>query len=434
MSKCRFLILTFVQLSPGPPNPLPSDAKRSITTGLPSTIKPAVYAPFGGQGANEYLDELQDLYNIYKLFVATITKGALQPLSEARSGRVVFNFGMNVYGWLAGTVPRPPLPYLVSVTVPLPLIGLTQPIQYVVACRVSGSTAGEFRSRISGTTGHSQSIVSAVAIAASTSFESLTLSCKAVKWLVRAGCRAKQAFPVLPLEPSIVQDSVDGGEGVPTPMLSVTGLSLKDLEPIINAANSYLDNSKMFVSLHSGPKAFVITRPSWSLYCLVTSLRKIRGASGQDQSKIPYSQRSPVFSVCFLVVAAPFHSVYLNGTEEDLMEEDLDGGELWRPEDLAIPVYNTENGQSNFVVVTLFSADTFDRRRIGPASSHRFNHEIARRSDFRSAHPLDDRNRLPRHRHTRHRFWPWRLERYWALHGAQFRGSRPTCRCRWRQG
>jgi hypothetical protein len=36
----------------------------------------------------------------------------------------------------------------------------------------------------------------------------------------------------------------------------------------------------------------------------------------------------------------------MNGTSEELLEEDLDREELWRPEDLAIPVYNTENGQS----------------------------------------------------------------------------------------
>ena len=38
------------------------------------------------------------------------------------------------------------------------------------------------------------------------------------------------------LEPTIVQDAVTGGEGVPAPMLSVTGLSLKDLEPHIKSA------------------------------------------------------------------------------------------------------------------------------------------------------------------------------------------------------
>ena len=331
---------------------------KNIPSSPPSALLAAaqagqasVYALFGGQGTNEvYFDELQYLYNTYKplveSFIHTITDEVLQPLSAVRQDTMFFNHGMNAIGWLSGTVPRPPLPYLASVPVSLPLIGLTQLVQYVIACRVSGLTPEEVRSRIMGTTGHSQGIVSAVAIAASSTFESLTLnSCKAVKWLLFAGCRAQQAFPVLSLEPTIVQDAVAGGEGVPAPMLSVTGLSLKDLEPHIKSANSHLpENSKMSVSLHNGPKAFVITGPPRSLYGLVTCLRKIRVASGQDQSKVPYSERSPVFSVRFLVVAAPFHSVYMEGASEKLMQEDLDGEELWRPEDLAIPVYHTQNG------------------------------------------------------------------------------------------
>jgi fatty acid synthase subunit beta len=330
------------------------------------TGKASIYALFGGQGTNEvYFDELQYLYDTYKPFVesfiATITKDVLQPLSADRQDTMLFN-GMNVHEWLAGTIPRPPLPYLASVPVSLPLIGLTQLVQYIVACRVSGLTPGELRSWISGTTGHSQGIVSAVAIAASTSFESITFnSCKAVKWLLCAGRRAQQAFPVLSLEPSIVQDAVDGGEGVPTPMLSVTGLWLKDLEPHIKTANSHLpDNSKMFVSLHNGPKAFVITGPSRPLSGLVTSLRKIRRASGQDQSKIPYSQRSSVFSVRFLVVAVPFHSIYMDGMLEELVEEDLGGEELWRSKDMAIPKYNTKDGQLISALYNLLSSDNFD--------------------------------------------------------------------------
>jgi fatty acid synthase subunit beta len=71
------------------------------------------------------------------------------------------------------------------------------------------------------------------------------------------------------------------------------------------------------------PRAFVICyRPTFSIP-LRPSLSKIRGASGQDQRKVPYSQQSPVFSVRFLVVAAPFHSIYMNGTEEDLDGEEL---------------------------------------------------------------------------------------------------------------
>ena len=166
-----------------------------------------------------------------------------------------------------------------------------------------------------------------------------------MKWSFYSGLRGQQAFPVLALEPSIVQDAIDGGEGSPSPMLSITGLSLKDLEGHIAKTNKHLpDNSKIGVSLNNGPKAFVVTGPPRALYGLVTSLRKIRAPSGLDQSKTPFSQRKPVFSVRFLVVGVPYHSKYLENVADEVME-DLESKELWTKEDLAIPVYHTENGE-----------------------------------------------------------------------------------------
>ena len=118
-----------------------------------------------------------------------------------------------------------------------------------------------------------------------------------------------QAFPVTSVEPSLVQDALEGGEGTPSPMLSVTGLSLKELELHITKTNKHLPAvSQLFVSFNNGPKAFVVTGPSKCLFGLVTSFRKVKAPSGLDQSKVPFSQRKPVFSVRFLVVGVPHHS------------------------------------------------------------------------------------------------------------------------------
>jgi len=150
----------------------------------------------------------------------------------------------------------------VSVPVSFPLIGLTQLIQYLIVCCVANLTPGELRNRIAGATGHSQGIVSAVAIAASATFEEFVdNSRKALKWLFYSGLRGQQAFPVTSVEPSIVQDALGGGEGTPSPMLSITGLSLKELEPHIAKTNKHLPSiSQLFVSLNNGPKAFVSVR------------------------------------------------------------------------------------------------------------------------------------------------------------------------------
>ena len=214
-----------------------------------------------------------------------------------------------------------------------------------MVCRVSSLSPGEMRDIVHGATGHSQGIVSAVCIAASSSLESFTEnSVKALKWLFYSGMRGQQAFPVLSLEPNIISDSIEGGEGVPSPMLSVSGLLLKDLKPHIDNTNKYLpENSKLYVSLHNGPKTFVITGPAKALYGLVTSLRKIRAAPGLDQSKIPFSQRKVVFSTRFLAVNVPYHSDYLGGATDKVVADLKD--ELWIGSDLAIPVYHTEDGE-----------------------------------------------------------------------------------------
>ena len=114
----------------------------------------------------------------------------------------------------------------------------------------------------------------------------------------------------------------------------------------VNKTNQHLPaNSQLHVSLHNGLKTFVITGPPKALFGLVTSLRKARAQSGLDQSKTPFSQRKPVFTIRFLLVGVPYHSAYLNGVT-DIVEEDLEDEGLWEAKVLKIPVYNTEDGIS----------------------------------------------------------------------------------------
>jgi len=310
----------------------------------------SIYAVFGGQGTNEvYFDELQNLYDLYTPYVApfvqAITDELFTPL--VRSASFSYDHGLDVSSWLSGSTPRPPVSYLASVAVSFPVIGLTQLTQYLVSFKVADITPGEMLERFSGATGHSQGIVSAVAISASSTYEQFVLNSeKALKWLFLAGSRAQVAFPVVSLESSIIADSVEGGEGVPSPMLAVVGLNLKDLERHVAATNKYLpENSKLCISLHNSIKAFVITGPSRALHGLVTALRKVRAPSGLDQSKVPFSKRKPVFHVRFLLVGVPFHSPYLTDAIDVLLNDDLKGEELWEADELQIPVYHTADGE-----------------------------------------------------------------------------------------
>ncbi|KAF9490473.1 fatty acid synthetase alpha subunit [Pleurotus eryngii] len=330
-------------------------ASSSALLNAATNEKEQIYALFGGQGTNEvYFDELQSLYDTYtpyvKSFIENVSKNVLEPLATTRqsttnaSSTSFYTHGLSVASWLAeGADSRPPLSYLASVPISFPLIGLTQLAQYVITCKISGLTPLDMQERLQGATGHSQGIVGAVVIAVSETWEDFEENAsKALKWLFYSGMRGQEMFPVVALEPNMVKDSIEGGEGAPSPMLSVTGLSLPQLEPHIKKTNSHLpDNSQIYVSLHNGPRAFVITGPAKSLYGLVTHLRKVK-ASNSDQSKVPFSERKPVFSTRFLVVGVPYHSKYMEGASDKVME-DL-GEELWTGDDLGIPVYNTEDG------------------------------------------------------------------------------------------
>ena len=316
----------------------------------------SLYALFGGQGPNEvYFDELQSLYDIYKPYVAdfieVISREVLVPLAKESEETTYYTHGLNVHSWLSGATSPPPTSYLASVPISLPLIGLTQLTQYLIISRVAAICPGELRTLFAGATGHSQGLVSAVAIAASSSLESfLENSKKSAKWLFFCSLRGPQYFPLLALEPTIIQDAIDGGEGIPSPMLSVAGLTLKDLEPHVKKTNTHLpENSQLEISLHNGPRVFVVTGPPRALYGLVTNLRKVRAPSGLDQSKTPFSQRKPVFSISFLPINVPFHSQYLDGATDDMFDDDLQGQELWTPADLEIPVYHTETGELDYL-------------------------------------------------------------------------------------
>jgi fatty acid synthase subunit alpha, fungi type len=210
---------------------------------------------------------------------------------------------------------------------------------------MSSLSPAELLARFSGASGHSQGPATAVAIFFSKDDASFFKNVqKTLNWVFFAGMRGQQLFPVLALEPFVVQDSIDGGEGQPTPMLSVNGLLLKDLQPHISKTNKYLpDNSQICVSLHNGPCNFIVTGPPCALYGLIANLCKIHAPNGSDQSKVEFSKRKPVFSLRFLVVSVPFHSQYLRDAADKVIYQDLHGEELWTAEGLQILVYNTED-------------------------------------------------------------------------------------------
>ncbi|EMC93050.1 hypothetical protein BAUCODRAFT_151421 [Baudoinia panamericana UAMH 10762] len=307
-----------------------------------------VYSVFGGQGnIEEYFDELREIHDTYRSLVDDFVQTAaalLQNLARDPQAEKMYAKGLDVMRWLHKPDSQPDIDYLVSAPVSFPLIGLTQLAHYVVMCRVLGTHPGHIRERFAGTTGHSQGVVTAAAIAASSSWESFDKAARgALTTLFWIGARSQQAYPRTSLAPSVLQDSIDSGEGTPTPMLSVRDLPRETLQKYIDATNEHLPKERHIgISLVNSARNFVVTGPPMSLYGLNLQLRKVKAPTGLDQTRIPYTDRKVRFVSRFLPITAPFHSPYLGDAIHHL-ETDLKDVVI-TPHELGIPVYCTYTG------------------------------------------------------------------------------------------
>ena len=104
-----------------------------------------------------------------------------------------------------------------------------------------------------------------------------------------------------------------------------------DLEFQIKNANSHLpEGSKLFLSLHNGPKVFVVTGAACALYGACYEFEENSCCSW------PGSKQNAFLAVPFRIlcpVSAPYHGMYMNEVPEKPFQEDLGGEELWQAED-----------------------------------------------------------------------------------------------------
>ncbi|EEB08935.2 fatty acid synthase beta subunit Fas1 [Schizosaccharomyces japonicus yFS275] len=270
--------------------------------------KVSLGAIFGGQGYEDYFEELVELYDVYAPFAADLVHRLakhLLDLSQNEQAIKVFSKGLDVLAWLAGE--RPDRDYLVCAPVSLPLIGLTQLVQFYVTAKILGLDVGEFAAKFSASTGHSQGIVVAAVISASTDERSFFENAKsALTCLFWIGVRSQLAFPTTTLPPSVLSDSLECNEGAPSPMLTVRDLPMEVLNKHIKITNTHLpEDRKVCLSLINGPRSFVVSGPARSL------------------------------------ISVPFHSSYLEGARADL-ENDLKDISFGK---LQIPVYATDDAR-----------------------------------------------------------------------------------------
>jgi len=328
----------------------PLKAHESALFRAAAESKAGVYVVFGGQGnIEEYFDELRELYHVYEGLVEEFIVSCAHVLSalsrDPKAGKV-YSKGLDVIRWLQDKESTPDLTYLVSAPVSFPLIGLVQLSHYYITCRILGKEPGELRERIAGTTGHSQGVITAAAIAIASDWDSYRkISHDALTMLFWIGCRSQQTYPRTSLAPSVLQDSMDEGEGHPSPMLSTRDLTLAQVRGHVDATNTHLPEDRhIHISLINGARNVVVTGPPQSLHGLNLRLRKSKAPTGLDQNRVPFTERKQRFVNRFLPISAPFHSPYLE-TAAPIIEEDLKNITSFTKESLAIPVYDTHTGE-----------------------------------------------------------------------------------------
>ncbi|KAI9021639.1 fatty acid synthase [Phycomyces nitens] len=309
-----------------------------------------LFAIFGGQGnIEEYFDELEDIWTTYNGLVKTFVErmaGVLTEYARSPEASIFHSKGLNILQWLNNPELRPDLQYFISAPVSIPLIGLTQLLQYYVTLRVLDRTPAEIRDLIKGSTGHSQGIIPSVVISSSsTEEEFFNNSEKALGLLFWIGTRAQQGYPTTTLNPAILEDSVSNNEGSPTPMLSITGLRESQVVKHLQTTNSHLAPDRQIeITLFNGPRSFVCTGPPQSLYGLNLSLRKLKAPTGLDQSRIPFSERKIKFSSRFLSITAAFHSSYIKHTVPTIVKDVERHNLRFNAKDLKMPVFATDTG------------------------------------------------------------------------------------------
>ncbi|ODV82972.1 hypothetical protein CANARDRAFT_30438 [[Candida] arabinofermentans NRRL YB-2248] len=312
-----------------------------------------VFSVFGGQGnTDDYFEELREVYTVYNGLVSDFlikVQSKLQSLISSTSDiDRVYTHGFDLINWLENPEQTPTTEHLLSAPVSCPLICVTQLCHFIITCKILGVNPAQVIEALEGSTGHSQGIVTAVALASVDSWETLEINAlKAIEFLFYLSVRCLQAYPSTSLSPFAVKDSQESGEGQPGPMLSIRDLSIEQVTKFIDQTNQHLPEAKhISISLVNGARNLVVTGPPESLYGLNLNLRNAKAPSGLEQSRIPHSERKLKFSSRFLPIMSPFHSKLLAPANERIAADLKKAGLSFNQADLKIPVFDTYDGSN----------------------------------------------------------------------------------------
>lgn len=325
-------------------------------------------AAFGGQGANlVYFEELRYLFDVYRPllddFISAISehlgllsaKGRLDGLTPADQ-----EHDFELYRWLTHPGTEPALQSLASVPTAAVLIAVLQ-LSYcvVLAAMLNLDSPGHLSSVFGSSIGHSQGLITSVALASSNDQASfVTNAKKATTLLFWMSMRAYE------VSCTVFGAKTLGTSNATSPMVFVAGLERAALQKHIDQANWHLNHRwdhrrranelDIHISLTNGPTAFVITGEPDSLNSLCKTLESLAaegGSDGKGQSRFSQRVQRSRVTIRPLPVSVPFHHPAMASCPEKVFEWDLclDAQaelDFWKPDELRMPVFDTVAGSN----------------------------------------------------------------------------------------
>jgi len=100
----------------------------------------------------------------------------------------------------------------------------------------------------------------------------------------------------------------------------------------------------MEIALVNDRSACVVAGAPQALDILRKTLERTRAEPGEDQARVPFSQRKPTVRTRFLSVTAPFHTKVLEEASAAIAKDATALGISFPASELQVPVLSTENG------------------------------------------------------------------------------------------
>ncbi|KAJ2503686.1 fatty acid synthase alpha subunit Lsd1 [Coemansia sp. RSA 1972] len=262
-------------------------------------------AVFGGQGGmDNYMDETRTVFNVYRPlvedFARSMAEFIIKETSVLQFARV-YEHGLDIMRWIEEPESTPEQSYMVSVPVCMPVVGLTQLMQVMVAYKTLGISPAELADGFQWITGHSQGIVGAAVLSMVTDEESFyNVSRIALGLTFIAGVFPQLDYP-------LVEQPADANNGAQaSPMAAVLKLNKAQVESAVVRFNKH-GQGPVYLSLTNSTHMHVVSGAVPSMRKFADMLSVDFDTTNTDQTRVPYSQRKARVVVKFLSISGPYH-------------------------------------------------------------------------------------------------------------------------------